>query len=175
MANGFTNEAEFQIFFREYYPKLYSYGFKIMPNHFLLEDCIMELFSDLWKNAGKTEINSMNAYLFKSLQYKIFKKGAYEHKSMSSSPDQFEIPFEITAESLIVEGEENIEKAKKISALMVHLSARQREIIYLRFYKNFSYDEISELMQINYQAARNLLSLSLKVLRKAIDQDVTMN
>lgn len=113
----------------------------------------------------------MNAYLFKSLQYKIFKKGAKEKKILPESEHGFEIPFEITAETLIIEGEENIEKINKVSLLMTHLSNRQREIIYLKFYKNFSYEEISEIMQINYQAARNLLSLSIKVLRKAIEEN----
>ncbi len=171
MADGFTNEAEFRIFFREYYPKLYSYGFKIISNHDILEDCLQELFTEIWKNAGKTEIKSMNAYLFKSLQYKIFKKGAKEKKILPETEPGYEIPFEITAETLIVEGEENIEKINKVALLMSHLSNRQREIVYLKFYKNFSYEEISEIMQINYQAARNLLSLSIKVLRKAIERN----
>ena len=171
MAEGFTNEAEFRIFFREYYPKLYSYGFKIIANHDLLEDCLQELFTDIWKNAGKTEIKSMNAYLFKSLQYKLFKKGAREKKILPETDPGFEISFEITAETLLIEGEAHVEKVKKISFLMTHLSGRQREIIYLKFYKNFSYEEISEIMQINYQAARNLLSLSIKVLRKAMEEN----
>ncbi len=51
---------------------------------------------------------------------------------------------------------------------MDKLSARQREIIYLRFYHNMSYEEISDVMQINYQVCRNLLSQAIKSLRKLL-------
>lgn len=50
--------------------------------------------------------------------------------------------------------------------MLAALSNRQREIIYLRFYQNLDYEEISEVMNINYQASRNLLSHAIKVLRQ---------
>ena len=46
------------------------------------------------------------------------------------------------------------------------LSHRQKEIIYLKFYQNLSYDEVSSIMNINYQAARNLLYQAIKALKK---------
>jgi RNA polymerase sigma factor (sigma-70 family) len=48
------------------------------------------------------------------------------------------------------------------------LPARQKEIIYLRIYKGLSYEEISQVMQLNYQVVRNLLSQALKSFRKII-------
>ncbi|HEY1199844.1 MAG TPA: sigma-70 family RNA polymerase sigma factor, partial [Niastella sp.] len=48
------------------------------------------------------------------------------------------------------------------------LSNRQKEIIYLKFYQELNYDEVSEIMNINYQAARNLLYQSIKSLKKLL-------
>ena len=46
------------------------------------------------------------------------------------------------------------------------LTGRQKEIIYLRFIHEMSFDEISEIMEINIQSARNLLARSMEKLRK---------
>ncbi len=171
MPAAFTNENEFRFFFREYYPKLYSYGYKIIQQHEALEDCLQELFTEIWRNTAKTDIKSMNAYLYKSLQYKLFKHLAKEKKLATQSTTDFNYPFEINADTLLLQEEENTERVARVIKLMEHLSARQREIIYLKFYKYLSYEEISEIMQISYQAARNLLSLSLKTLRKAMQEN----
>ena len=50
---------------------------------------------------------------------------------------------------------------KKIFDAFEKLSPRQKEIIYLKFYHNLSYEAVSEIMDINYQAARNLLSQAI--------------
>jgi RNA polymerase sigma factor (sigma-70 family) len=48
------------------------------------------------------------------------------------------------------------------------LSNRQKEIIYLKYYQNLSYEEVSEIMNINYQVARNLLYQAIKSLKSLL-------
>jgi len=48
------------------------------------------------------------------------------------------------------------------------ISGRQKEIIYLRFVHEMSFEEISEIMEINIQSARNLLTRSMEKLRKEV-------
>ncbi|WP_347022183.1 RNA polymerase sigma factor, partial [Bacteroides ovatus] len=48
------------------------------------------------------------------------------------------------------------------------LTGRQKEIIYLRFVHEMSFEEISEIMEINIQSARNLLTRSMEKLRKEV-------
>jgi RNA polymerase sigma-70 factor (ECF subfamily) len=75
------------------------------------------------------------------------------------------LDFEVSKETLLVQQQETDERSNRIVQCLSKLSGRQREIIYLKFYRGMSYEEISEIMDINYQAARNLLSNSLKALR----------
>lgn len=159
------DENAFQALFRKYYSRLYLYGIKITPNRELLEDCIQELFIEMWTNKTAPEINSVPAYLIKSLQYKIYKKLKKDKLLPAADDFFFEMPFELTKETLIVQGEENKLKAIRVQNLLDRLTNRQREIIYLRFFRNMSYDEICEVMEINYQVSRNLLSQALKTLR----------
>lgn len=152
--------------FREYYPQLFSYGCKITQDRLLLEDSIQELFTELWSNKHKTAIRSVRAYLFKALQYKLYKKIHHKKLVFPSDSSLLDTPFTINRETLLVQAEEDKAKADTIARLLAQLSNRQREIIYLRFYRNMDYEEISEIMQINYQVARNLLSQALKALRR---------
>ncbi len=160
------NSVSFREVFHNYYPQLYLYGYKIVQDKNLLEDTIQELFLELWNNKA-SEIQSPRAYLFKSLQYKLYKKIAAKKGMMIQDAVVFDIPFDINKETLLVEEESEREKASFVSELLDTLTPRQREIIYLKFYRNMHYDEISYIMQINYQAARNLLSQALKALKKA--------
>ncbi|MCD6112122.1 MAG: sigma-70 family RNA polymerase sigma factor, partial [Bacteroidales bacterium] len=76
--------------------------------------------------------------------------------------------FIISIEDLIIEKETRLEKKKLISTLLKNLSPRQREIIYLKFYMNFSNTEISNTLSINKQSVSNLLNRIFISLRKEI-------
>lgn len=69
---------------------------------------------------------------------------------------------------LLINDRENKELAQKVFNAMQELSAREKEIIYLKFHQNLSYGEVSAIMNINYQAARNLFYPCIKVLKKII-------
>jgi RNA polymerase sigma-70 factor (ECF subfamily) len=160
------DQEAFRLLFKTYYPSLFSYGCKLTTDRSLLEDAIQELFSELWTSGFKTEVRSVKAYLYKSLQYKLFKRPSGKRTYYPDDDSMLDIPFTINRETLLVQAEEDKAKVDRIANAMNQLSNRQREIIYLRFYKNFSYEEISEIMEINYQAARNLVSQAIKAMRK---------
>jgi RNA polymerase sigma factor (sigma-70 family) len=167
------DEKAFQSLFREYYPQLFLYGFKIIPQKELLEDIIQELFAEIWNRKNIPEVRSLKAYLIKSLQYKIYNKIQQQKLTGAITEATPELPFEITKETLIIQNEEDHEKMMRVEKLLEQLSNRQREIIYLRFYQDLNYEEISQVMNINYQASRNLLSQAIKMLRQ-LKTPVTM-
>jgi RNA polymerase sigma factor (sigma-70 family) len=77
-------------------------------------------------------------------------------------------PFEFSHESFLISKQEDRERSKKILEAINQLPPRQKEIIYLKIYKGLTYEEISELMEINYQVVRNLLCQALKTFRKLV-------
>ena len=52
-----------------------------------------------------------------------------------------------------------------MQALLNKLPPRQKEVLYLLFYQDMSYEDIATVMQMNYQSARNLVHRALKLLR----------
>jgi RNA polymerase sigma factor (sigma-70 family) len=164
--------ASFHELFRKYYSSLYLYGYKITQDKELLEDCIQDLFTELWTSPSKTQVKSVKAYLLKSLQYKVLKGLQKRSKFLLSDDDTSAPGFEISHDNLMILREDQQDNGNKIKSAMTQLSRRQQEIIYLRFFQNLSYEEISDVMDINYQVARNLLYQSIKALRKSLMQPI---
>jgi RNA polymerase sigma-70 factor (ECF subfamily) len=154
--------------FKRYYPLLFQYGIKLCNKKTLLEDCIQELFIELWQNKSGNEIISVKAYLLKAVRYKVFK--ALKGKTAMESTDTIsdEMNFEISHENFLITEQENLEKAKKILEAVNSLPTRQKEIIYLRVYQNLDYENICEIMGVNYQVARNLFYQAIQSLRKLV-------
>ena len=157
----------FALLFRRYYEPLVHYGNKLTTSSDVLEDCIQELFTELWQNKSQTQVQSVKAYLFKSLKYKLYRVN--QRKTTGPfNENHIDVLFELSHENLIVGREQNAEKTARVLQALDQLSNRQKEIIYLKFYQELNYDEVSEIMNINYQAARNLLYQSIKSMKKLL-------
>lgn len=160
------DQEAFGQLFKNNYPHLFQYGSKICRNHPVLEDTIQELFLEIWKNRNAVPTISVKAYLLKALKYKLLKELARGNSTTFREDFADEGAFELGHEAFLVARQEDEEKTRKVVHSLQQLSHRQKEIIYLKFYQNLSYDEVSEIMNINYQAARNLLYQAIKALKK---------
>jgi RNA polymerase sigma-70 factor (ECF subfamily) len=160
------DRGAFATLFRTHYELLYRYGGKFTADSNLLEDCIQELFIELWQAKTRTPVVSVRAYLLKSLKYKLLK--AYRKGRDIVPLVGEEGAFEWSHESFLIAEEEDGEKKLRIGKALEQLTGRQKEIIYLKYYQNLSYDEVSEIMNINYQVARNLLYQAIRSLKNRL-------
>lgn len=153
------------ILFSRYYAPMFQYGRKLTAAPDLLEDAIQELFLDLWQKKTPPPRHSVKAYLFQALRFTLFKgvRNTLRHDDLTGEETDL---FDLSAESLRIQEEENTERLAKILAALNQLPPRQKEIIYLKLYKGLSYEEISTVMQLNYQVVRNLLYTALKSFKK---------
>ena len=160
------DDAAFENLFNKFYRLLYQYGSKFCPDKGVLEDCIQNLFLELWQSKSQTPVNSVKVYFLKAIKYKIYRainNNGNGHKDHLLPDD---LAFEFSHENFIVDKEEDKENLDRLVTCLQQLPNRQREIIYLKIYKNLGYEEVAELMQINYQAARNLLYQAIKNLKE---------
>jgi len=155
----------FGILFKRHYSLLFQYGSKICVNTEIVEDSIQELFVELWQRKPSQEIFSVKAYLLQALKFKLYKTFRRQRVIINiegHTPEN----FELSHETFLINEQDDEERARQVLEAINKLPARQKEIIYLKIYKGLSYEEICEIMQLNYQVVRNLLSLSLKTFRK---------
>ncbi len=161
------DKEAFAALFREHYGILYRFGNKFTTDTELLEDSIQELFIELWQAKSQAPVLSVKAYLLKSLKYKLLKAFRHNGKILPIH-DNGDIPFELSHETLLISQQESDEKKRQVIRALERLSHRQKEIIYLKYYQNLSYEEVSEIMNINYQVARNLLYQAIKSLKNML-------
>lgn len=162
----------FATLFRNNYELLFRYGGKFTNNSSQLEDSIQELFVELWQSKSRNAVVSVRAYLLKSLKYKLLK--TYRQSRITLSAGDNDGTFEFSHEHFLVAGEEEAERKRLVLRALEQLSDRQKEIIYLKFYQDLSYEEVSEIMSINYQAARNLLYQAIKSLKNRLPRSLQL-
>lgn len=155
----------FDNLFRRYYPVLFQFGSKICTDREMLEDSIQDLFIELWQSQSATPVQSVKAYFFKALKYKLFRQIRLQNQQVKKLGAADQLSFTLPHEHFIVSGEEEARLTRQMHLAIDRLPARQKEIVYLRIYQGLSYEEISEVMGINYQVARNLFYQSVKSLR----------
>lgn len=154
-----------------FYPTLYNYGTKLTRDYTLVEDCIHDLFLDLWRRRmylGETE--HVKFYLLKSLRRKVYAERKSKDKWLLQDwehTDMIEFNGEFSVESIIIESESAEINIKKLRQVLGGLSKRQREAIYLKFYQEMDNEQISKMMSINYQSVRNLVHTAIKALQDA--------
>jgi RNA polymerase sigma factor (sigma-70 family) len=162
-----NNRESFNDLFRCYYPVLFQYGNKFCMDRGILEDCIQELFIEIWQRGPDVQVRSVKAYLLKALKYKIHKHYRDTEK-ITTNEITDDLCFVISHENFLIDQQEHRQRTEKLLNAVHQLSNREREIIYLKLYQKLSYEEIVEVMHINYQAARNLFYQAIKSLRNIL-------
>lgn len=148
-----------------YYKKLYAYGLKISERSDLIEDVIQDVMIYVWgKRETFADVRHPAAYLFTFFRNSLIKKlGASEVASeiVINSEDTSSSPMQ-----KVIEVEFESEKNSRLAASISHLSPRQKEAIYLRFFMKMSYDEAASVMGITTKALYKLMARSLEILKK---------
>ena len=150
-----------------YISSLLKYGRKFSRNDQVIEDCIQDLFIELWKNReGIGMTDSIQRYLLVALRRKVIRQ-LNKSKKWVSDTEPTELDFEvvIAVDQKLLALELSEERAEQVKVAMENLSKRQKEVIYLKYVSGLDYEDIGEIMGLNYQSVRNLVSNALKKLK----------
>ena len=150
------DSSKFEAIYLKYYATLLVYGKTITVNEQLIEDAIQELFVVIWQKGDSLLIkSSFENYLFIAFRNNLIKK----IKKQGLSELNFDLPDELDQEI-------NFENERQLKVWLEKLPPSQKEVIFLRYYQNKSYLEISEMLNISYQVARNFSYRAIKFLKK---------
>jgi len=155
---------------------LLLYGKKLTNDRELIHDAIQEIFIDLYQKRGKkhTPISNLKAYLLIALKNAVLKKilqnRIYDDKEADDHLfDEFNIEYSF--QDQLINREISEEKHQRLQKAIVTLSAKQKEIIYLKFEEGLQYPEIASLMNITVESARKQLYRALLSLRQILDNE----
>ncbi len=168
------DKKAFAVIYRDHVRSLLNYGYKVTSDRRLIEDSIQDLFFELWKNrAGLSDTTSVPFYLFRALRYKIMRNLKSSAGSVLQQLEEVPEAFDLSHENYLIGLEVQSLQMAHLKDLITKLPRRQQEAINLRYYHNFSNEEIARIMGVNYQSACKFLYSALKTLKANLHVSIT--
>ncbi|NJN26627.1 MAG: sigma-70 family RNA polymerase sigma factor [Cyclobacteriaceae bacterium] len=157
------NHQAFRIFYMKFTDVLYNYGKRICHNEEIIKDSIQDVFQGIWEKKENIQINSsIKQYLMTAFRHDLIYKIKKEQKSGTELQSS---NFELSVESTIIDSEDRMSKNVQLNDALLKLTNRQKEIVFLKYYENLSYDEISSIMDLNKNSLYKLLSGAIQRLK----------
>lgn len=160
------DEKAYLRIYKLYAQEMYSYGLFFTTNTDLVKDCLHDVFVKIYRNRKNlSSVDNIKLYLFMAMKNYLF-DAFCKDKSMFHN-DTVEPVFapDFTVEDEMILREEQNYQSEKLQQMLDSLTPRQKEVLYYRYVENLSYDEIGEIMKMNYQSILNLIQRSIKKLR----------
>ncbi|MEX0647878.1 MAG: RNA polymerase sigma factor [Balneolaceae bacterium] len=151
---------------------LYQYSLKLSGQHALAEDCVHELFFRIWDGKENlSEVTSVKSYLWISIRRDVIRAVNSGKKEILTDNISTLIPgFHFSPEEIIIHSERKSASRTRLVKALNQLPARQREAIFLKYFHGMSYDEMEQIMSVNYQTARNYISDGVRTLKMYMDE-----
>jgi RNA polymerase sigma factor (sigma-70 family) len=152
-----------------FHDDLYRYGIKLTRNPETVNDCIQDLFLKLWKNRKNLKpVREIKPYLFRSLRNHIVDILELEKQTLPINMEVKEMyALEFNAEDFMISSQIEKETQEKIISLLNLLPERMRHAIYLRYFEEMEFENISQVMNLNVQSVRNTICRGLKAMRNS--------
>jgi RNA polymerase sigma factor (sigma-70 family) len=162
------DEKAFSILFKKHYSQLVRYGNSFLPFPEKVQDCVQDVFTDIWIYRHKlNDAVVVKAYLLSCVRKRISRSQERDRVfRLSTSVDSIKFLFDFSIEHHLIADEITADKVKRLNQLINDLPSRQKEALYLRYNQELTVDQIANMLDINYQSANNLLHRALLCLRK---------
>jgi RNA polymerase sigma factor (sigma-70 family) len=187
-TNGFHNKEEQELWssfvsgddksletlYRRYFDELYNYGNKWLNNPSLTQDSIQDLFVKLMRNRSNLAIpDSVKYYLLRSFRSIVLDKLKSKNKVLLlENPKENLFQVELCPEQQMIGVQEENLLQKRLSDAMKELTARQREVIFLKYQEGLSYPEIAEMLSLSQKATYKLVARAIQALRSVTDSSM---
>lgn len=168
------NEQAYQLLYDKYAGMLYEYGMKVVADDDIVSEAIQSLFVYIFeKRQNLSKPISIEAYLYVSLKRLILKRLNKDERYMTVSLDDSENPvsqfnLEISMNETMEETAYKEDLLKSLQLALDKLTKKQREVIYLKYYKGMKNDEVAFIMGLEMKTVKNLSSLAIANLRNLI-------
>ena len=154
------DQKSFKELYDNHYDLLINYGYRFSTNLPLLEDTVQTLFIKLWeKRSSINKPASVTHYLLKAFRNTLI-NNLQSESNLQKKIESFEsLSFELTdsREVHLIEEENILIHKKVIEEKLALLTNRQREGIYLRFFRELSYEEIAGILKMEVGGVYKLI------------------
>ena len=160
------NMAAFSQLYNLHINVLFNYGLKLTIDRELLKDCIHDIFVKLYTKKDELgTIDNLRSYLFISLKNKLCDELRKRMYMSDTAVEEVSVATPTDVEDDYMEEEQRKNEFSLVRRLLDQLSPRQREALTLYYIEEKKYEDICEIMNMNYQSVRNLMHRGLTKLR----------
>lgn len=160
------NTGSYALIHKNLFSDLYYYLLRMLKDDELAEDILQDLFIKMWEKRCKIgPIAQVRFYFFRSARSMAINHIKKE-KVRFLNPNEFDTDFDFSPEDVMVKEEESVEAKAALLQALNTLPNRQREILYLKYYDGWSYEEISGITGIRYQSVVNHVHRAVLHLRR---------
>ncbi len=170
------SESAFSELFELYYKTLVNYVYSFVKDESLAQDCVQDVFMDLWTYRKKLKSYVLvKPYLLSAARKRAARKIERDRIFFkSSSTNSVDFGLEFTIEERIIADEHQRDLVIKLNRIMNQMPARQKEAIYLRYYQGLNPQQISEILEVNYQSVNNLIYRAVHHIKSQWGADLTL-
>ncbi len=161
------NETAFARLYELYVDTLFSYCTRFTPDRDLVKDCIHDLFVELWKSRSTVSTTtSVRFYLLACIKRKVLRQLEKAHAKGAGGSLAHEPDATLSHEAAMIQQQEWEQLQTGLQQALGHLTKRQREAVFFKFYQNLPYEQIASAMNVNAQSVYNLIFCALRTLKK---------
>jgi len=146
---------------------LFAFGSHFTQDRELLKDCIQDVFVKLYTKRNELgKVENIDSYLYVSLRNRINDEFRRNVRLCDEEINDRQMTPISEADAFARERQEHQSALlANVQRFFEKLSPRQQQIINLYYVEQRKYDDICEIMGINYQSVRNLMHRSIARLR----------
>lgn len=160
------NANHFQDLVTPFQDKLYRFAWSLLRNQFEAEDAVQDVILKLWERKEKIDqIENLEAWLMRATKNKCI--DMMRSKGRNNAPIEEVIHIEAKERSPD-ELAESGDILEKINAFMDDLSETQKAVIMLRDIEGYTYDEISEILDLSLSQVKIKLHRARKNMREKL-------
>jgi len=166
------NARSFNCIHDNLYAGLFFYLLKIVKDEDAAQDILQELFIKLWERKERLgRITNVKYYFYKSVRSCAINYLKAARPELLDLQSYQCIDIEFSPEDIIVNRETGIQAQHLLASALNLLPKRQKEMIFLKYFDDWTYDQIAEATGLQYQSVVNHVHRGINQMRHIITEN----
>ncbi len=164
------DQNAFMSLYDMYAEMLLNYGLCITSDKELVKDCVQDVFIKLISKTQDLQVTKVTSYLLISLRNRLLDEFRRKNYMTETAVEDIRISSTTVedVENSYILDESSLNNVRKVQILMDELTPRQRQVFTLYYIEQRKYEDICDIMQMNYHSVRNLVHRGMLKLRAAV-------
>jgi RNA polymerase sigma-70 factor (ECF subfamily) len=162
------DHSAFTQIYQRYKGALFIHAYKILKDEDEAKDVVQELFTTLWVKREEINLTStLASYLFASVRNRVL--DIIAHRTVKGKYIDSLAEFIEKGEWITDQQVREKELSELIEKEIALLPAKMRQVFELNRFKQYSYNEIAQELQISDKTVKKQIHNALQILRRKLD------